>query len=524
MAAFDVPKGVGARRVSRSIMSSGPGGTNYQNFDPFEAADADQANFTLSNQDEEELEVTVPVAADVGKKDVAVRFTARALRVTVRGATLIDSPLKGRIYPDECSWSFGTTTGKRALILSLGKRDSDMWSKLLARTPPAPGGGPQFAQWPYLDPAFGEGKGAYWESSDAADAAWRAYDAATDGPLCVHAARCLAMRATYTTWRRVVDALAPSLSVDEVTLIRRWCYAPKRHVMDCTEGLHSTLVKAAGGPFEHGDWESPYPLPHHCDDPCVVLEPRLRPTVRAAMLDCVLNLLVQPLVTVAGSDRSVPTGIRSVDLATGGVDDGGVSEAWMAEMTARGEALNDSMLSNQLTWWCLDLALWHHVPSRVNGADGFEAAIEPCRHWSGGKDPVNADTANGWTALFVKVRGALLASLDLAEDNDFPFKLAQENSTLLQALVEAKSDAPPCLDADGIKKVRAFVRSHVEGIILALLPTQAPDEPTGFDSPAARGNLSGFDLRLDDWSSAPDALANAARNPQAEAMSRMKIK
>ena len=84
----------------------------------------------------------------------------------------------------------------------------------------------------------------------------------------------------------------------ELTLIRRWCYAPKRHVMDCTEGLHSTLVKAAGGPFEHGDWESPYPLPYHCDDPCVILEPRLRPAARAAMLDCVLNLLVQPLITV----------------------------------------------------------------------------------------------------------------------------------------------------------------------------------------------------------------------------------
>ena len=65
-------------------------------------------------------------------------------------------------------------------------------------------------------------------------------------PLCVHATRCLAARATYTTWRRVVDALAPDVSETELTLIRRWCYAPKRHVMDCTEGLHSTLVKAAG--------------------------------------------------------------------------------------------------------------------------------------------------------------------------------------------------------------------------------------------------------------------------------------
>ena len=41
--------------------------------------------------------------------------------------------------------------------------------------------------------------------------AWRAYDASTDGPLCVHATRCLAVRATYTTWRRVVDALAPGV-------------------------------------------------------------------------------------------------------------------------------------------------------------------------------------------------------------------------------------------------------------------------------------------------------------------------
>ena len=203
MAAFDAPKGVGARRVSRSIMSSGPGGTNYQNFDPFEAADSGQANFRLTSQDDEELEVTIPVEDDVGKKDVAVRFTARSLRVTVMGETLIDSPLKGRIYPDECSWSFGTASGERALILSLGKRDSEMWSKLLARTPPAPdaAGGPQFVQWPYLDPKFGEGKGAYWESSDDATAAWRAYDATTDGSA-------PGVLRTHTPSTRLVDSCA----------------------------------------------------------------------------------------------------------------------------------------------------------------------------------------------------------------------------------------------------------------------------------------------------------------------------
>ena len=194
----------------------------------------------------------------------------------------------------------------------------------------------------------------------------------------------------------------------------------------------------------------------------------------------------------------------------------------MKDMTAKGEALNDSMLSQQLTWWCLDLALWHHVPSRVQGQSGFEAAVNPCRHWSGDGKTGKADCANGWTALFIKVRGALLDKLGLEEDNDMPLKLARENPTLLKALVEAKSDAPPCLDAAGIQKVLAFVRQHAEGVVLALLPTQGASEPTGFDSPAARGNLSGYDMRLDDWSSAPGALENAARNPQAEAMARIK--
>ncbi len=162
------------------------------------------------------------------------------------------------------------------------------------------------------------------------------------------------------------------------------------------------------------------------------------------------------------------------------------------------------------------------VPSRVQGQSGFEAAVNPCRHWTGDGKTGKADCANGWTALFIKVRGALLDKLGLEEDPDMPLKLAQENPMLLKALVEAKSDAPPCLDAAGIQKVRAFVRQHAEGVVLALLPTQAADEPSGFDSPAARGNLSGFDMRLDDWSSAPGALENAARNPQAEAMRRIK--
>ena len=107
------------------------------------------------------------------------------------------------------------------------------------------------------------------------------------------------------------------------------------------------------------------------------------------------------------------------------------------------------------------------VPSRVQGQSGFEAAVNPCRHWTGDGKTGKADCANGWTALFIKVRGALLDKLGLVEDDDMPLKLAQENPTLLKALVEAKSDAPPCLDAAGIQKVRAFVRVHAEGALRA---------------------------------------------------------
>ena len=79
-----------------------------------------------------------------------------------------------------------------------------------------------------------------------------------------------------------------------------------------------------------------------------------------------------PLTQVAGSDRS----------STDGVTDGGVSEAWMKDMTAKGEALNDSMLSQQLVWWCLDLAIWHHVPSsaRIKHSALPTNAIEATRH------------------------------------------------------------------------------------------------------------------------------------------------
>ena len=247
MASFQwaAPTGKGARRVPRSMTSFGGGrGSQQETFDAFEASDAGAEAFTM-RQDEEELEVTIPVDEATAKKDVNVKFAARRLRVAVAGkGVVIDSGLKGRVVPDGCSWSFGKTKGAKALILTLEKRDGDTWAKLLAKTPPAPADAAGFLPLPWDDRA-------YWKQNEDDDSAWRAYSEATDGPLCACGGGVLAMRAVYTTWRRVVDAVASPGLFDEaeLALARRWCYAPKRHSMDTGRGLEKTLVAAAGGPF-----------------------------------------------------------------------------------------------------------------------------------------------------------------------------------------------------------------------------------------------------------------------------------
>ena len=88
MASFQwaAPTGKGARRVPRSMTSFGGGGrgSKQETFDAFEASDAGAEAFTM-RQDEEELEVTIPVEEATAKKDVNVKFAARRLRVAVAG-------------------------------------------------------------------------------------------------------------------------------------------------------------------------------------------------------------------------------------------------------------------------------------------------------------------------------------------------------------------------------------------------------------------------------------------------------
>ena len=98
---------------------------------------AEQDDFRLY-QGDGTLNITYPPDFNVCEEDVAVRFKTRSLRVTVRGETLLDSPLKGRcIDPDKCRWTLrNPSEGPQLLYLELSDRNGKTWPRCLERTLP----------------------------------------------------------------------------------------------------------------------------------------------------------------------------------------------------------------------------------------------------------------------------------------------------------------------------------------------------------------------------------------------------
>ena len=428
-----VPEGVGARRLR-----------------PLGSDPADDSPWRW-RQDEEEVELTVPLESKVTKREVLVKFLEKRLVVRVKDDVLIDAKVGGRVDPDGSSWSFG----KDCLVLTLAKADDANWKRLVVRDPPS------CTDLVFLTRDAMYNEYPYWSlCEDPETTMWPPHDEAQ--PLSIWGASVLAGRAIYSTWRYVVDAVlartSSSTDLDEA-LARRWCYMHKRHSMDTFTGYRETLVKAAGGPF---------PREGLRQDESVVLTAKHRPVIRAAMLDHVLNWLVPPLCTVESFDE---TEIIKLDN------------------------------------WTMDLALRNHVPRRCGGDQGYESTLA-CIHKAHDVDGTK------WLTAFLEIRSRLFEHLHLKADDTFPLRLHRQNRALVRALIQAKADAPPCVDDVGIAAVRAFVKEHAEPVILHLLPTSQADEPHGFDSPAARGNLSGYDLRLDDWLASPGGLDAAGWNPQ----------
>merc|ERR1719408_1212202 len=56
------------------------------------------------NQKGDEVQVTVPLSEGTTKKDISVVFKATSLKVSVKGATVVEGQLSGAVETDECTW------------------------------------------------------------------------------------------------------------------------------------------------------------------------------------------------------------------------------------------------------------------------------------------------------------------------------------------------------------------------------------------------------------------------------------
>merc|ERR1712166_667142 len=66
------------------------------------------------------------------KKDVSVKFKANSLVVAVRGETIIDGTLGGKVEADDCTWCFSPSKDELQVMLTKVEGKTDAWRDLLA--------------------------------------------------------------------------------------------------------------------------------------------------------------------------------------------------------------------------------------------------------------------------------------------------------------------------------------------------------------------------------------------------------
>jgi len=79
-------------------------------------------------------EVHVRIALDpvaTSKKDVEVKFKSTSMVVKVRGETIIDGSLGGKVEADDCTWCFSPAKDELQLMLTKVEGKSESWGDLL---------------------------------------------------------------------------------------------------------------------------------------------------------------------------------------------------------------------------------------------------------------------------------------------------------------------------------------------------------------------------------------------------------
>lgn len=312
---------------------------------------------------------------------------------------------------------------------------------------------------------------AYWNADGSGP--WRGYLHQTDGDLTICHCTTLAFRTALTAWAQFVSEVAAErpgeLTDEEQALAMRWAYAPKRHSWDCINGMICFLVRRVGGLDIREHRPRDGYIQHRATQ--MIIAPEHFRTVRTALQDYALNILLPPLTTIADFDAEV----------------------------ALDEQLADSPM---ISFWCTDLCLKHHVPSRCN----FELVTD--------RSPPNGDA---WLKVFLKFRAIVFSNLGITEDPLMPMSMARTLPLLAKALAQSKCDPPPCINRADIKTLRERLRSCINVAVMSLMPGQ---ELVGLDSKET-GMMSGWDLRLLEFQSMKGGLDAASKSVEADALERI---
>merc|ERR1711957_67313 len=80
----------------------------------------------------EEIQVRVPLDPPATKKDISVKFKMASLAVSVRGESIIDGALGGKVEVDECTWCLSSAKDEWQVMLTQVAGKEDKWNSLLA--------------------------------------------------------------------------------------------------------------------------------------------------------------------------------------------------------------------------------------------------------------------------------------------------------------------------------------------------------------------------------------------------------
>jgi len=81
-------------------------------------------------QNDEEVEVVVPLSTDAVAKQIHVKFMPKSLKVTFRKESKLEIQLFDRVDSDGCTWTLEKTTGKRNLVITLEKASETSWPRI----------------------------------------------------------------------------------------------------------------------------------------------------------------------------------------------------------------------------------------------------------------------------------------------------------------------------------------------------------------------------------------------------------